>query len=172
MKVKVFLPLLALLLMGHVFSQERIQNISNEELLEKLTPRNAPKTRGLGRNLIKDGQTDHSNPSVDLVIQFEFGSARLLEESKPLLNKLAAVMNSDGLGKYTFNVEGHTDSVGSDVYNKQLSEQRAAIVINYLAAKGVNKNRLMGVGMGSSSPLVVDRPDSPDNRRVRIIVNS
>jgi len=171
-KVKVFLPLLATLLMGNVFSQERIQSISNEELLEKLTPRNAPKTRSLGRNLIKDSQSTQSNPSVDLVIQFEFGSAKLLDESKPLLNKLAAVMNANGLSEYTFNIEGHTDSVGSDIYNKQLSEQRAATVINYLAAKGINKNRLTGIGKGSSSPLIVDRPDSPENRRVRIIVNS
>ena len=172
MWIKLLPSFFSLLLVGQVHSQAPIQSISDEELLDKLTPKTTQKTRSLGRSLVKDGQADQSKPAVDLVIQFEFGSAKLLDESKPLLNKLAAVMSADSLNRYTFNIEGHTDSVGSDAYNKQLSELRALTVINYLVAKGVSRTRLVGVGMGSSSPLIGEKPDSPENRRVRIIVNS
>lgn len=170
MKLKLILLFFSMGCMGYVHSQVPIQSISNEELLEKLTPRASQKTRSLSRSLVKDGQ--QSSPAVDLVIHFEFGSAKLLDESKPLLNKLAIVMNSESLIPYTFNIEGHTDSIGSDAINQQLSEQRSEAVINYLASRGVSKNRLIGIGKGSSSPLIQDKPDSYENRRVRIVVNS
>jgi outer membrane protein OmpA-like peptidoglycan-associated protein len=172
LKVKLLAFIFGIFIVGHVSSQVPIDSISSEDLLDRLTPKAVQKTRSLGRSLVKDGQAEQSSPSVDLVIQFEFGSAKILDESKPLLNKLATVMNADSLSRYTFNVEGHTDSVGSDAFNQQLSEKRASAIVNYLASKGVSKTRLIGIGKGSSSPLVLDRPDASENRRVRIIVNS
>jgi outer membrane protein OmpA-like peptidoglycan-associated protein len=157
---------------GLSFAQAPLQNASTDDLLEKLTPQPAQKTRSLSRNLVPEAQVKAEKPSVDLVIQFEFGSAKLLDTSKPLLDNLATVMKGDVLTKYTFNIEGHTDSVGSAIYNKQLSNQRAITVINYLVSKGVSRNRLVGIGKGSAEPLVADKPDSPENRRVRIIVNT
>jgi len=154
------------------YAQTPLQNASSEDLVDKLAPRPTQKTRGLSRNLVPEAQTSVEKPSVDLVIEFEFGSAKLKEESKPLLDNLATAMKGNVLTKYTFNVEGHTDSIGSKAYNLKLSYQRAQAVISYLNTRGVSMSRLVGVGKGFSEPLQEGRPDAPENRRVRIIVNT
>ena len=164
--------LLFTLLVGVAYAQAPLQNATTEELLEKLTPASQQKTRSLSRNMVVDGQASKTKTAVDLVIQFDFGSAQLLDASKPLLDSLAKAMNANALANFTFNVEGHTDSVGSASFNQQLSDQRATAVVNYLVARGVTKNRLVSVGKGSADPLTTSKPDSPENRRVRIIVNS
>ena len=155
-----------------VNAQMPLQNATTDELLEKLVPRPTQKTRSLSRNLVPEVQTSADKPSVDLVIQFEFDSSKLKEESKPLLDNLAAAMKGSTLTKYTFTIEGHTDSVGTAAYNKGLSNQRANAVIVYLITKGVDKGRLKGLGKGFSEPLQEGKPDAPENRRVRIIVNT
>ena len=153
-------------------AQAPLENASTEDLVDKLAPRPIQKTRSLSRNLVPESQASVEKPSVDLVIQFEFGSAKLKDESKPLLDNLAMAMQGNVLTKYSFNIEGHTDSIGTQAYNLKLSDQRAQAVIYYLMTKGVSKNRLVGVGKGFSEPLQEGKPDAPENRRVRIIVNT
>lgn len=152
-----------------VYAQYLIQAASPDELIEKLSP--APsgmRTRGM-RNLTPE---EREKPSVDLSIQFEFDSAKLLPESKVLLDSLAKAINSDKLKGYGFVVEGHTDAVGAQEYNQSLSSKRAIAVSNYLAGLGVNRSRLKTIGKGSNDPLFPDKPDSAENRRVKIILNS
>ncbi|MBQ3618532.1 MAG: OmpA family protein [Bacteroidales bacterium] len=50
-------------------------------------------------------------------------------------------------------VSAHTDNVGSDAYNLQLSKRRATTVVNYLVSHGVERKRLVPVGYGESRPL-------------------
>jgi outer membrane protein OmpA-like peptidoglycan-associated protein len=107
-----------------------------------------------------------------LSIQFEFDSAKLLPESRPLLDNLAKAINSDKLRGFSFVVEGHTDIIGSSEYNQKLSDQRALSVLTYLVSKGVSKERLKAIGKGSTELLTPDKPDAAENRRVRIILNS
>jgi outer membrane protein OmpA-like peptidoglycan-associated protein len=121
------------------------------------------------RNLTPEAR---EKPNVDLSIQFEFDSAKLLPESRPLLDNLVKAINSDKLQGFTFVVEGHTDIVGSADYNQKLSNQRALSVLAYLASKGVSKERLKALGKGSTELLMPDKPDAAENRRVRIILNS
>jgi outer membrane protein OmpA-like peptidoglycan-associated protein len=121
------------------------------------------------RNLTPE---EREKTSVDLSIQFEFDSAKLLPESKPLLENLAKAINSDKLRGYSFIVEGHTDIVGSVEYNSNLSNRRAIAVLNYLSSLGVSRTRLKALGKGSSDLLFPDRPDSAENRRVRVILTS
>jgi outer membrane protein OmpA-like peptidoglycan-associated protein len=166
-----YLLLICFGLVGSIWAQAPLQNASSEELVEKLNPVQQ-KTRSLSRNLVPEVPNLAEKPSVDLVIQFEFGSAKLIDQSKILLENLANAMQGDVLTKYSFNVEGHTDSVGSQAYNLKLSKERAQAVVNYLVSRGVGKERLVGVGKGSTQLLLVDRPDAPENRRVRIVVNT
>ncbi len=65
---------------------------------------------------------------------------------------------------------GHTDSVGSDAYNQKLSEQRATAVGNYLASRGVNRERLILTGAGEQHPVADNGTDAgrAENRRVEI----
>ena len=168
MKFKILLPLLALSFIGVVTAQTILRSASSDELIEKLNP-NPPKTRSM-RNLTPEVR---EKPTVDLSIQFEFDSAKILPESKPHLDNLARAINSNELRGFAFMVEGYTDGVGLQSYNLRLSDQRAIAVLNYLATSGsVNRSRLKAVGKGSNDLLVPDRPDAAENRRVRISLNS
>jgi len=167
-KFKIFFPLLALFFIGVAAAQTVLRSASSDELIEKLNP-NPPKTRGM-RNLTPEVR---DKPTVDLSIQFEFDSAKILPESKPLLDNLAKAINSNELRGFAFMVEGYTDGVGLPAYNLRLSDQRATAVLNYLTSTGaVSRARLKAIGKGSNDLLVPDKPDAAENRRVRITLNS
>jgi outer membrane protein OmpA-like peptidoglycan-associated protein len=141
-------------------AQQPIQSATADELVDKLAPPKAL-TRSL-RNLAPEPR------KIDLMIQFDFNSARLQETSKPLLASLAEAMGSERIKTLRFKVEGHTDAVGKASYNQQLSEKRAQSVLEFLSNKGVEKDRLTAEGKGASELLLPDKPDAMANRRVRI----
>lgn len=138
-----------------------MKNVSVDQLVEQLAGPEQPKTRSL-RNLKPEPR------SIDLVIQFDFDSAKLQENSKPLLDNLVAAMKNDRLMSVRFKVEGHTDAKGSEAYNQNLSMRRAESVVNYMADKGIEKERMEGIGKGFSDLLYPDKPQAMENRRVRI----
>lgn len=133
-----------------------------DELVEKLAPPSAPLTRSM-RNLVPQRR------QVDLVVNFDFDSARLQDASRPLLESLAQALNSERLKGTRFKVEGHTDGKGSARYNDELSSRRAQAVAAFLVSQGVESGRLETTGRGFSELLVPDRPDAAENRRVRVI---
>ena len=141
-------------------AQQPIQSATADQLVDKLAPPKAL-TRSL-RNLAPEPR------KIDLMIQFDFNSARLQETSRPLLTSLAEAMGSERIKALHFKVEGHTDAVGKASYNQQLSEKRAQSVLEFLSGKGVEKDRLLAEGKGSSELLLPDKPDAMENRRVRI----
>ena len=132
-----------------------------DQLLNKLAPEEQPKTRSL-RNLAPVQR------SVDLVINFDLDSAKIKEPSKPLLDNLAAAMQSDRLMNIKFKVEGHTDAQGTPDHNLKLSQSRADSVIAYMTTKGIEKERLVGEGKGFSELLLPESPKAAENRRVKI----
>jgi len=73
----------------------------------------------------------------------------------------------------TLSVEGHTDSVGSDEYNLQLSEQRANAVRAYLVSQGVKPDAITATGFGKSNPVATNDTASgrQQNRRVELVVS-
>ena len=131
-----------------------------DDLVDRLAPAPAA-TRGL-RNLVPEPR------SVDLVVQFDFDSARIQPGSQPLLDSLAAAMRSERLAGLRFRVEGHTDAKGNAGYNQRLSQRRAEAVITHLSGAGVDRARLAGEGRGAADLLRPDQPFSLENRRVRI----
>jgi outer membrane protein OmpA-like peptidoglycan-associated protein len=70
-------------------------------------------------------------------------------------------------------IEGHTDSVGNDEFNQQLSERRANSVRDFLAEQGVPASSMTARGLGKTQPVASN--DTPDgrqrNRRVELVVN-
>jgi OOP family OmpA-OmpF porin len=67
-------------------------------------------------------------------------------------------------------VEGHTDSRGSDSYNQNLSEERAASVRQYLIGRGVSASRIQSKGFGEQRPIEdnTTKAGRAANRRVEI----
>lgn len=84
-------------------------------------------------------------------IYFASGSARLQDESAPLLNSLADIIaRCPGM---VVEAGGHTDSIGSNATNQRLSQARAQSVVTFLLAKGLNKDSIVSKGYGESSPI-------------------
>jgi outer membrane protein OmpA-like peptidoglycan-associated protein len=74
--------------------------------------------------------------------------------------------------KTVIEVAGHTDSQGSDQYNKSLSERRAGAVASYLSSQGIKQARLLTVGAGESYPVGSNDSDAgrAQNRRVEMTI--
>lgn len=70
-------------------------------------------------------------------------------------------------------VEGHTDSVGSDTYNQALSERRAASVLDYLVQQGIARDAIVSHGFGESTPVTTNDTSAgrQQNRRVELVVS-
>jgi outer membrane protein OmpA-like peptidoglycan-associated protein len=130
---------------------------------------NPDRARGAQASTANPGQPTPPDPwFIDLQIQYEFNSAVILEESHPLLNQVALALNSPRLKSVRFDVEGHTDGVGSKANNEILSMRRAQSVVVYLTSAGVAADRMHAVGKGFSELLYPFEPKSAANRRVRI----
>ncbi len=108
---------------------------------------------------------------VDLLahsIYFVTGSDWLLIESREPLNRIAEILIANPEVYAT--IEGHADSVGSDITNEILSQQRSERVANYLADRGVPKDRLITVSYGANQPYASNMTNAGKarNRRVEI----
>ena len=104
-------------------------------------------------------------------IYFETERADIKPVSYPLLDEIADVVLSHSEIEI-LRIEGHTDARGPADYNKNLSEQRAAAVRDYLIGRGVDPERLRSRGFGETVPL--DSADGPaaweKNRRVELFI--
>ena len=148
--------------------QQRQELARNRELLEELRQQNleARETeRGVVVNL----------PDV----LFAFARADLTLSAQEKVHGIAEVLN-DRASNRRVSIEGHTDSIGSDTFNQQLSERRAQSVAITLADSGVNSSRITTQGFGERYPVVPNSdPDGTDNpanrtknRRVEVVIQN
>ncbi len=114
--------------------------------------------------------TDGCPLSVELQgVQFKVDSAVLTEESKVILDAVAASLIAASQGK-EIEVQGHTSSEGSNAYNLKLSKRRSQSVVKYLQAKGV-KDKLYAKGYGEERPIAdnATKEGRARNRRVELV---
>lgn len=99
-------------------------------------------------------------------IFFDFDKATLRNESYPELNRLLEFMNN--YPNMRIQIQGHTDNVGPEQYNQQLSERRAEAVARFLRVNGINTDRLIVEGLGESDPVAPNETEEgrQQNRRV------
>jgi outer membrane protein OmpA-like peptidoglycan-associated protein len=104
-------------------------------------------------------------------VLFEVDKADLKPGAERTLNKLAEVLRNNP--ERTINIEGFTDSTGSDEYNRQLSERRAWAVRDALVSRGVNPERVQTRGYGENYPVASNETPAGRqmNRRVEIIIS-
>ncbi len=105
-------------------------------------------------------------------VEFEFDRAELRSEDRELLARIAGVLLATADQGYAIQVFGHTDDVGTEEYNKGLSERRARAVRDYLVEAGVNPDIVTMQGLGKSMPLIDETTDEARerNRRVEIAI--
>ncbi len=103
-------------------------------------------------------------------IYFKQSTPIILEKSFPTLDELADFMKENGSVK--IKIEGHTDNQGDKASLKQLSEQRAEAIKEYLMGRGIETNRLQTVGLGDTRPVNDNSTEElrKQNRRVEFVV--
>ena len=101
---------------------------------------------------------------------FDFDKSVLKPEGKAKLDDLVSKMG--GINLEVIIAVGHTDSVGSDVYNQKLAVRRSEAVKTYMVSKGIEKNRVYTEGKGEKQPVADNKTAEgrAKNRRVEIEV--
>jgi OOP family OmpA-OmpF porin len=102
-------------------------------------------------------------------IHFQFDKDQIRPESFKILDAVAEVLVK--FPKIKLEIQGHTDNKGSPVYNKSLSDRRAASVKKYLIGHGIDAGRLTSHGYGLERPVVPNDSDQNRalNRRVQFV---
>jgi outer membrane protein OmpA-like peptidoglycan-associated protein len=111
-----------------------------------------------------------TKPKIDLDIQFDYNSADISTTSLPSVQALGKALSDPSLNGSTFVVEGHTDALGGEAFNQDLSERRADSIKRYLTEKyGIAGSNLVTVGYGKDRPKDPNAPMDPINRRVQVV---
>ncbi|MDI1252925.1 OmpA family protein [Thermomonas sp.] len=177
---KLLSPALVLALLaacGGAYAQDAQDPPSVDSIINSLktdTPAAAPgQTRALRPGAASMSTAPAPAPvakpaSINMQINFEYNSAAISGSSERTMATLAKALASPQLEARKFTVIGHTDAKGSAIYNKALSDRRAAAVRNYLMSNGVAASRLKAMGKGESDLLNSSDPNAAENRRVEI----
>ena len=139
----------------------------------------ASRTRGI--NIIDAGKSKPKSKhkpitpvmeekAISLQVLFDYDSANLTTEAMRQLHPVGQALASDDLKGMSFRIEGHTDVIGGDQYNLDLSRRRADAVKQYLIDQyGLVDIPIQIVGKGKTDLADRDNPTSEVNRRVRIV---
>ncbi len=104
-------------------------------------------------------------------VLFDFNQYTLKPGAREKLAKVSGILLAyPGL---KIQLEGHTDSIGTDDYNMKLSQERADAVMQYLVTQGVQQGGLTSVGFGKANPVASNDTDAgrQQNRRVEMVVS-
>lgn len=184
--------------MGTLPGQAFAQTVDSGSIVESLKPK--AKTRSLTRSLTNNGDAASAEdteflktlptrgiriderkkldkivkqqdlPRIDIEINFEFNSAEISDGSKADVDELGKALSSEALSSYRIVLNGHTDGVGGDSFNQELSERRAGAVREYLIDEfEIAPDRLIAIGYGEENLKNQSDPDAAENRRVEVI---
>jgi outer membrane protein OmpA-like peptidoglycan-associated protein len=176
------------------------EDVTEDQIVRALAPAKKPLTRGLsigpqadpaaaaaegkfvqtirGRSTRSLSVTEREEiaaivkdkPKIDLEINFEYNSADISAKSLPSVQALGRALSNAELKGSTFVVAGHTDAVGGEAYNQELSERRAESIKRYLVDKySITGSDLVTVGYGKSKLKDPNQPMAETNRRVQVV---
>lgn len=146
----------------HIYTQENeIQlNIIEEKAFEASIK--TPAASALKAALDKDGR-------AALYVNFDFAKAALQPDAQPVIAQVVKLLQDNPALKLS--IEGHTDNIGGDDFNRKLSAARAAAVVAAVAGQGIGKDRLASSGYGAEKPIADNGSGEgrAKNRRVELV---
>jgi outer membrane protein OmpA-like peptidoglycan-associated protein len=180
-------------------TQARAGDVTEDQIVNALTPSKKPLTRGLsiggeeakpadpaqakfvsglkgrtrGLNLNEREELAtiaKDKPNIDLEITFDYNSADISSKSLAAVQTLGRALTNPDLKGSTFVVAGHTDAAGGETYNQELSERRADAIKKYLIDNyRISSADLVTVGYGKSKLKDANQPMAEANRRVQVV---
>ena len=104
-------------------------------------------------------------------VLFKTGSFELLTGARERLAKVSGIVLA--YSSLHLSVEGHTDSIGTDDFNQQLSEKRAQAVRDYLVQQGISSDSIVASGFGKTAPVASNDTSEgrQQNRRVELVLS-
>jgi peptidoglycan-associated lipoprotein len=133
------------------------------------TPQN--QNAGMAANSAAPGSQQDFVVNVGDRVFFESDSTELTAQSRSTLDKQAQWLQM--YNRYAFTIEGHADERGTREYNIALGARRAQVVRDYLAARGIEPNRMRTISYGKERPVAVCNDIScwSQNRRAVTVLN-
>lgn len=121
---------------------------------------------GTGVDVVRNG--DNITLNMPGAITFGFDKSDVQPQFYPVLDNVVSTLQQ--YNQTIIEVAGHTDSVGTDSYNQQLSQRRAEAVAGYMGSRGILRDRMITVGAGETRPISSNDTDAgrAQNRRVEI----
>ena len=147
---------------------EQAKKVETERFVDTL--RNRP-TRSLSSDERQQiAAVAETRPRIDLEIKFDFNSSNISQSAIPDMNNLGRALSDPTLKGSTFVLAGHTDAVGGEEFNLDLSNRRADTVKRYLVEKfSLSPENLVPAGYGKSRLKNHSNPRAPENRRVEVV---
>ncbi|GIL03142.1 MAG: hypothetical protein BroJett030_30410 [Alphaproteobacteria bacterium] len=149
------------------FKAPSAADAADEQFLQSLP------TRGLRidqRKKLDEIVAKKELPKIDITINFDYDSDRIRPDSIPALTELGKALTSEALASSRIVLNGHTDAAGSEAYNQNLSDRRAASVRDYLIGTfNIGPDRLIAVGFGEERLKNPVDPLAAENRRVEVV---
>tara|TARA_R110002051_G_scaffold63132_1_gene114888 strand:- start:9066 stop:10088 length:1023 start_codon:yes stop_codon:yes gene_type:complete len=105
---------------------------------------------------------------VTLYINYDTNKSDIKADALPTMDEIFKLLSENP--ELKISIEGHTDNVGNEKYNMQLSEVRAKGILDYLTNKGIKSERLKSLGFGDSKPIATNNTEENKalNRRVEL----
>ena len=127
--------------------------------------------RKLYHSVVQHSDTSHPELSTSYLIYFDWDKASLSEIARNNLKAIAQALKNI-TEPFTLALNGHTDTSGSEQYNRALSERRAGTIQHWLSAFGISDKIITVFAFGESDPLVKtpDGVKEEKNRRVEIFI--
>lgn len=153
---------------GTVLAEDR-KMVTSDEFIQKFSGDSSQGSHDVRmRGLVPRKEA----PEVAIKVLFKFGSTEVADaDSRMQLDEAGKALSSEILSQYRFEIAGHTDSVGSDKYNRHLSEKRSDAIKNLLCEKyGISRDRIVSLGYGESNPI--DSNDTAEGRSMnrRVVI--
>jgi outer membrane protein OmpA-like peptidoglycan-associated protein len=155
---------------------EQFKNALTPQPSQKPEPAPEMRMRAIGgvKSESTPGDVAGTRPSLTMHLEFKFNSDELTPQTVKYLDALGTALQDPVLRGYVYNIEGHTDNVGNDAYNLDLSRRRALAVADYMVKTfGLEREQFEVQGLGKKKPVASNDTDEgrQQNRRV-VIVNT